>query len=319
MSARLPGLAIAAALLAACTPANATPTPTLIVMGIALPTTTPFATATGAATPTPIVIYTTTPTIEPPPTHTPSATPTVTATPRHIGTETSDLVTCSGTFAPDNLLVNGGFEGGQHPSEIDSIQVPDGWTAFYRPIGTEILYDINNKDGYQRPEMKVISRDPPYTNPPRVADGSHAFTITGDQRAFDAGIYQTVTVTPGDVLCLTGGAQAWSNRFSDDPFSSTLDTLDDERNANFQLGVDLQGGTDPFSLNVQWGEVTHQYNLYKPMNAVQVTAAGPSITVFVRGFMLWRFDHNELFFDDILLARKGLPSTPTPGAVTPTP
>jgi hypothetical protein len=213
-------------------------------------------------------------------------------------------------FGPDNLLTNGGFEGGQHEQEDSTIQVPDSWTAFWRRVGEQVTYDSNNKDGYQRPEMMVIPRQPPYTNPPRVGEGNHALMITGNQRAFDAGVYQVVTVTPGDVLCLTGTGQAWSNRFSDDPFSSTLDTLDDEENANIQLGIDPVGGTDPFSPSIHWATEIHPYNIYKPLNAVAITATGPKVTVFVRGYMLWRFDHNELFMDNIVLT-KGALFTPT--------
>jgi hypothetical protein len=274
-----------------------------MVLGLSLPTTTPGPTAVPLPTQTPIVIYTNTPTIEPPPTHTPS--PTFTISPiAPTGTMTATLaVVCQGRTVGGNLLVNGDFEGGQHSQDMDEVRVPDGWTAFWRPGGTPVTYDKENPDGYQRPEMMVIPKQPPYTNPPRVADGSQAFMITGSQRAFDAGIYQTLAVTPGDVLCVTGVAHAWSNRFSDNPFGSTVTTEDDLRNANFQLGIDAQGGTDPFASGVRWGEVTHRYDDFGPLNAVQVTASAPSITVFVRGFMMWRFDHNEMFFDTISLVK----------------
>lgn len=316
MTARIACLALTLMTLAACAPANNPPTPTLIVLGLSLPTTTPFSTSTSPPTATPIVIYTTTPTIEPPPTHTPTATPTASPTPRPAATSdgtqdsiptatTAAPVTCQGAFETRNLLVNGGFEGDQHAQGSDSIQAPDGWSAFWQPAGTHLSYDKDNNDGYQRPEMRVIRKEPPYTNPPRILDGNRALAITGNQRAFDAGVYQKVTVASGSTLCLTGSAQAWSNRFSDDPFSSTLETLDDADNANFQLGIDPLGGVDPYSKAVQWGEVIHPYNIYKPMKSVQLTASGAAITVFVRGFMLWRFDHNELYLDSISLVKGG--------------
>lgn len=312
MSARsIISLALAAAWLAACAPATIQPTPTLMVMGLALPTTTPFATNTPQPSATPIAIYTNTPTIEPPPTHTPSAIPTITTTPVITGSETTTPtlettaapVKCPSGFEAGNLLQNGGFEGSLHGQ--GPMQVPDGWAAFWRPDGSSIDYDNSNRAGYQRPDMKVISNAPPNDNPSRVLDGSHALVMAGDLKAFDGGVFQKVTVVPGDTVCLSGSGEAWSNRFDDDPFTSTLETLDDARNANFVLGIDPAGGTDAYSGAVEWGPALHQYNLYRPMHVVVIKATNPVLTVFVRGYMLWRFNHNQMFFDSISLVRGG--------------
>lgn len=312
MRSRLLGLALALAALAACGPAQDQPTPTLIVMGLSLPTTTPFATYTPQPTETPIAIYTNTPTIEPPPTHTPSPSPTITSTPSITGSETitpsppkaAESVKCSTGFEAGSLLLNGGFEEGAHTQGSDTILVPDGWSAFWRPEGTRIDYDTQNKVGYQTPDIKVISKVAPYDNPSRILDGNRALTIKGDLRVFDAGVYQKVTVSEGETLCLSGSGQAWSNRFDDDLFTSTLDTPDDENNANFQLGIDPGGGGDAFAPDVEWSSPIHQYNIYKPMYVVEVKATSPVVTVFVRGYMKWRFNHNEMFFDSISLVKK---------------
>ena len=304
---RIASLALALALLAACGPATDQPTPTLIVMGLSLPTTTPFATDTPQPSATLIAIYTNTPTIEPPPTHTPTVPSSITVAPIVTGSQTITTtpaptaapVKCSSGFASGNLLQNGGFEGGQHGQ--GPMQVPDGWSAFWRPDGWPTDYDTSNKSGYQRPDMKVIPNTPPYDNPARTLDGRQALIMTGSLKAFDAGVYQKVTATPGTTVCLSGSGEAWSNRLDDDPFTSTLDTSDDALNANLQLGIDPQGGTDAFSGTVEWSPVIHPYNLYRPMHVMTVAVSGPAITVFVRGFMLWRFNHNELYFDDISL------------------
>jgi hypothetical protein len=127
--------------------------------------------------------------------------------------------------------------------------------------------------------------------------------MEGNQRAFDAGIFQQVATSPGDVVCLTGAAQAWSNHYSDNPFGSTLNTGDDQRNANFQLGIDFQGGTDPFATTILWGAAQHLYDSYGSLSAVKGTASGGTVTIFVRGVILWRFKHNEMFFDGISLVK----------------
>lgn len=257
----------------------------------------------------PVVTYTLTPTIEPiptkPPTDTPppSLTPTITPTYLFTGTPVVPISGCNGSPASADLLINGSFEGGQQPQESADIQAPDGWVAYWVPTGTSVTHDSQNTAGYQRPEMMVISSQPPYDNPPRVFAGGQAFRMMGSGRAFDAGIMQQVTVTPGETFCLWGYAHAWSSFRADDPFNSTLISSDDRRNANFQLGIDPLGGANPWSSTVVWGQTANIYDEYQLIPPVQTQSMGGSITIFVRGTMLWRFAHNEMFFDAIVLAR----------------
>ncbi len=175
-------------------------------------------------------------------------------------------------------------------------------------------YDPDNQDGYQIPEVQVISSDPPFDDPLRVLEGKQALYLSGSNKVFDAGILQQVGVTPGDTLCLTGFAHAWSAHKQHDPHQSTLMSNDDQRNANFMLGIDPEGGTDPWATRVIWGPVTYLYDTYGMIPSVKVQAQSDRITVFVRGYTLWRFDHNDLFFDNFTLVTIASASTlpPTP-------
>ena len=291
-----------AILIGGCGPAEVV-SPTPINLSTRIPTAT-FATFAPTLSPTPYVLYTLTPTIEPPPTHTPtltpepSLTPTITNTPGPGGLPTT---LCKGTILGASLLANGGFEGGQHNQEFSEIRVPDAWAAFWQKEGAATPHDPQNGSGYQRPETWVINGQPPYDNPPRVGEGFQAFRMMGNERAFDAGLWQQVTVTSGAVYCLTGSSHAWSSHTGTNPFQSSLDTADDQRNANFLLGIDPTGGTDPWSGAIRWSQAARNYDSYQPMYTVQVTAQSSTITVFVRGFMLWRLEHNEMFFDGISL------------------
>jgi len=270
-----------------------------------IPTATFPATGIPATAPTPLPVYTRTPTIEPPPTRTPSLTPlplpTETVSPTGAPISQLPSAACGGRAASANLLINGGLEGGQHEQESGDVRVPDGWAGFWKAPGTPVLYDPQNTSGYQRPEMSVIAGQPPFDNPSRIFEGAQALRVTGNERAFDAGVWQQVAVTPGAVYCVTGSGHAWSSHGSYNPFQSTLDTADDQRNANFLLGIDPTGGTDPWSGNIVWGSSAQLYDRYQPIYAARTSALTPTITVFVRGFMLWRFDHNEMFFDGIAL------------------
>ncbi|MBN1428971.1 MAG: hypothetical protein JXB07_11345 [Anaerolineae bacterium] len=276
-------------------------TPVPVITSIPRPTLTPSH--------TPMVTYTATPTIEPipskPPTETlpPSLTPTLTPTYLLTGTPVAPIAGCNGIPASANLLSNGSFEGRQQPQEFVSINVPDGWIAFWMPVGTPLAYDPQNSSGYQLPEMTVIPSHSPYNNPPRVFEGAQALRMMGNGSVFDAGVMQQVTVTPGESFCLSGQGHAWSSFRGDDPFHSTLLSSDDRRNANFRLGIDPSGGTDPWASSVIWGSTANLYDEYQPLSPVQTQSKGETVTVFVRGTVLWRFAHNELFFDEIVLAR----------------
>jgi hypothetical protein len=185
------------------------------------------------------------------------------------------------------------------------MQVPVSWIAFWKAEGTPVAYDPQNQDGYRRPEMRVIPNTPPYDNPPRVLAGSQAFMLFGGNKVFDAGLLQQVTVSAGDLLCLSGFGHAWSaHQGIGDPSHSRLETEDDRINMNFLVGIDPAGGADPYAPTVVWGTVAHLYDRYQAIPPVRTTAAGTTITVFVRGYTMWRFDHNDLFFDDIRLVRE---------------
>lgn len=279
------------------------------------PTATPVRTPTLSPTPIPSITPTLTLTIEPVPTDTPTMTSTVTVT----WTPDVNMATPSGSATPGggsgsvgqgcskipgavNMLENGDFEGGRQWRATDGLEVPEGWAPFWKE-GMPVEYDPDNKDGYLRPDMGVLRDEPPPDEPPRVLSGSQALRVGGNNKVFDAGIFQQVVVNPGDTLCLTGNAHAWSAHQSNDPHHSKLDTEDDRRNANFLLGIDPTGGTDPWSDRVVWSVTAHLYDTYQSIPGVQAKAENATITVFVRGYTLWRFDHNDLFFDLISLER----------------
>lgn len=278
------------------------------------PTITPVVIPTETPTFTPTVTLTLTPTIAPvdTATSTPSPSPTATWTPdlrtstpggpldTPSGSGTPASVGCGGRPVGDNLLNNPGFEGGQTAQDgIDSVRVPDGWTGFWLPEGTPTDYDQENPDGFRRPDMQVISKQPPYDNPPRVRSGDQAFLLSGANKVFDGGLLQQVRVIVGVPYCVSGYAHAWSSHKSDDPFHSQLDTPDDQINVTFLLGVDPTGGLNPWSPTVRWGAVGRLYDTYQAIPSLRVVSESETITVFVRGSTRWRFDHNDLFFDDI--------------------
>jgi hypothetical protein len=64
-------------------------------------------------------------------------------------------------------------------------------------------------------------------------------------------------------------------------------------NFSFVLGIDPTGDTNPFAATVIWGPVAHIYNVHHLVPAVEATAEGETITVFLRSKTLWAFKHRD--------------------------
>jgi len=234
----------------------------------------------------------------------------------------------------DNLLHNQGFEtdwsdGGSHIAfvfapngkfvrerSVGNIFTPPEWYTFFKeglPKGG-FGYDPSNKEGWCQPEVRDAWKT---HDPTRVAEGKKATLLFTFFRVHDAGFLQRVAVKPGQHLRLTAQAHAWSNskdgphpddaRWSEGAgynagFILEGDTEDDDwRNFTFWLGIDPTGKTNPYANTVVWGRGAYIYNSYAQVPQVEVTAENDYITVFLRSQTLWRFKHNDAYWDDVRL------------------
>ena len=222
-----------------------------------------------------------------------------------------------------NLLKNPGFEGincapGSQPGWCDDnwtrdtfngsvyqeVYTPQGWVTFWSQ-------GSNPADGrkYGRPECKVIPRVDPFIGPPaRINNGNYAVMQFGFFRAIDSGLYQVVTgLSPQATVQASAYAQAWS--CDDDDHGAT--SCGDSFQMLFQVGIDPNGGTDPWSPGVIWasGYSYDQFNLIGPVQA-QVGDGG-TVTVFVRATAKWPYKHNDVYWDDVALIYTTPPAAPT--------
>ncbi len=225
-----------------------------------------------------------------------------------------------------NLLVNHGFEAPPTPdpgpclvfpvdapmwtAHHDNVRPPAAWSAFYEhKAGT-----------WDKPEMHLAQKS---HDARRVHSGEQAVEMFTFYRRHDAGLMQVVRgIQPGAVLRLSAYAHAWSNHafdHEDNPFWSEgvgrdiasleppYPLLNDDPqndaigNFAFTLGVDPAGGVDPYAQSVVWGPPIANYNGHSPVPAVEATAAGDTVTVFLRSVTLWAFKHNNAYFDDVTL------------------
>jgi hypothetical protein len=213
------------------------------------------------------------------------------------------LVTSSTGTTTTWEIRNPGFEGITQPGgwtretfngiPYTEIFTPEDWVTFWsegeNPYGGQ----------YGRPECKVIPNEPPFVGPPaRIRSGDWAVQQFGFFRAIDSGLYQVVTgLSPHAIVQASAYAHAWS--CDDDehgPYS-----CGDLWNMLFRVGIDPNGGTDPWSPDVIWADrySNDEYRLIGPAQA-EVEEAG-TVTVFLRATAEWPFKHNDVYWDDASL------------------
>lgn len=222
-----------------------------------------------------------------------------------------------------NLLANPGFEGIGRPVDNSTpnynnwtrdtfngvqygeIFTPEGWVTWWQ------------EGEFGRPECKVIPNEAPFnTVPLRVRQGYYAGMCFTFFRRQNAGYYQVVrNVAPGTVVEASYFAHAWS--CGEDQVTSCGDPYA----FYFRVGVDPNGGTDPFSSNIVWSSPYYHYDKYGQVGPVQATVgASGAATFFTQFYGKWPNKHNDAYTDNMSLrvVSQGTPSTPTPEPPPPT-
>jgi hypothetical protein len=186
-----------------------------------------------------------------------------------------------------NLLVNPGFEGEFRAwnGRADK-QAAQGWYPFWVA---------------SRPTDAQQTVEPTYTRcgadeqPARVRTGRAAQAYATDGGAHAAGLMQTVAVTPGQALRFTAYGYAWSTT-EDDPGRSVS-----PGNVRLRIGLDPEGGSNPFAESVIWSDEKQVYDTYGEGFVVEATASHAEVTVFLFSAAELPKRHNQVFWDDASL------------------
>jgi LysM repeat protein len=198
--------------------------------------------------------------------------------------------------AQDNLLNNGGFEGGTYEQVADgSTRVPNGWKAWWAQ-SANTLY---------KPAYELES------HPPHVRQGAWAARFYTAYTNHDAGLYQQVAVTQGATYRFVIWGFTWSTQ---NPVVGTPSEAD----STLRVGIDPTGGTDPFAASVVWSAGIVARDTYQKLT-VEAAAKAATITVFVRNTTAWPVARNDAFWDDAeLKVVGGAAAQPTAAAPQPT-
>jgi LysM repeat protein len=223
-----------------------------------------------------------------------------------------------------NLVANPGFEGIGQPvnnsspnsgnwtrdtftgAQYGEIFTPEGWVTWWQ------------EGEFKRPECKVVPNEHPFNaDPNRIYQGYYSgmcFTFFGKQ---NAGYYQVVRNIPvGSVVEGSFYAHAWACSQDSPP-----ESCGDPYSFYFQVGIDPNGGTDPFSQSIVWSSPYYHYDTYGLVGPVQATVGeSGAATLFLRAYGKWALKHNDAYMDNpsLKLISQGETPTPTPPPPPPT-
>jgi len=210
-----------------------------------------------------------------------------------------------------NLLTNPGFEspyfqqcchtepGFDPNAPYAEVQVANGWAAYWVTPDSNPAFpsycDYNiapvTCQPYHRPEFRDLA-----TAPERIHGGANAQKYFTFYSIHLAGLYQQVTGTiPGQTYRFTVYVEAWSTDSSVSGASSSGDQA-----MGLQAGIDPNGGTDPFSANIVWGQTLNPLDTWQQLG-VDTAAQSSTITVFTRSWPRLAFRHVDVYMDDASL------------------
>jgi LysM repeat protein len=217
-----------------------------------------------------------------------------------------------------NLLTNPGFEAdwgvekshrclvistdfSVYEKDVGNIFTPPGWVTWFRhkPMN-------NPSNGRDQPEVTDTVQNP---DSRRTRSGQRAIRLFTFYRRHDAGFYQTVGgLQPGETVQFSAYGQAWS--CNEDNKDAT--SCGNEWAMVFKVGIDPQGGTNPFSPNVVWSQDQKSPDAYSLIGPVSAEVGpGGTVTVFLRSRAENPFKHMDAYWDDASLVVAAPAQTPT--------
>lgn len=204
-----------------------------------------------------------------------------------------------------NLLTNPGFEGDYYAwRNLPEIMVAQGWTPFWierRPTDEEWR---NRSPIYKAATMT--------NDAVHIRSGQRAQLYFTNWATHTAGLFQQVTVTPGQRLCFKIYGHAWSSN------EDNAEVSIQPGNVRMKIGIDPTGGANPFAAAVVWSAERIVYDRYDNGFSVEATSQGNTVTVFLLSAPEWPKKHNNVYWDEASLEVVGevlVPSSSAEGAM----
>lgn len=216
-----------------------------------------------------------------------------------------------------NLLINPGFDD-PYSQRYPAIIVADGWTPWWvQPDSSDAFpgycdYRVKppSCQPYAVPEFKGAA---PFSE--RIRSGNNAQQWFKTWSIFLAGVSQQVTgVTPGQTYQFSAYMMSWSNDGAANYQSAGQPSM------GLQLGIDPNGGTDPFSPSIIFSQSQNAFDAWNLLS-VEAVAKSSTITVFVRSWPVLALKDVNVYLDDASLVATGpaAPQATNPAIVGPVP
>jgi hypothetical protein len=187
-----------------------------------------------------------------------------------------------------NRLTNPSFEGGSYRVGISS-SVASGWSRWFQHRGAD-------DPGYWMPEPEfgvLVGRAG------QSHSGQKAQRWFTSWAVHNGGVFQTVSVPPGAWLRFSAYMLGWSSQGDDFAHSE---------GPHFRwVGIDPDGGTDPFDPRVVWSSAEKTMDKWAQLSVV-AQARRDRVTLFVRSLADWATKHNDVLLDDAELVLVAPPS-----------
>ncbi len=203
------------------------------------------------------------------------------------------------TQAQQNLLNDGGFEiPGDfkviltEPGDDGVFGVPQAWNGWITTTPRNETWQNKVPNGF--PHTGLIKTPAESTRSLHISRGFATFTI---------GVYQQVTVP--DKTNLTGSAWGFMERAA----NATT-------GAQWKVGIDVEGGTTPFSPTIVWSSLGTRVNAWEQLS-VSATSQGTVVTFWLYATQSSPSDPNGIYFDTAVLTIGGTGGLPSGNATNP--
>ncbi len=217
-----------------------------------------------------------------------------------------------------NLLQDASFEGNYVSRGRPDLNTPAAWG----------LWTVDSPRNYEWQNRSDRLYAFPHPAAPERREGMNSLNLSGGYVTFTAAVFQTVAVP--NRANVTGSAFAWLHTCNlpkdaaGNPTSGICGSAV-ESGAYVRVGIDPNGGTNPFAAGIVWSGNITPHDRWEQAT-VTVTATATSVTLFIFVTQAWPADLNKVYFEDASLtiggaggSATGAPGAPAVPTLVPTP